>query len=249
MIGGQAAAMLLLLMQGIKMCDGLARFHSPPAFIGRSIGKCHAKLINVVEAKQPVMSNTGAETVLKCDSLSKSFTGIPQFDSVSLNLARGQRTGLIGVNGAGKSTFLKCLAGIESADSGKIESATNSNVIYVDQEPDWGDILVCEALFSGSSPAALATRKYYSLMQDESNFDNDAFSKVTDAMESSTGWEYQERGLSIADKLSIAEAHLHRPVSSLSGGQRKRVGLAAALLKQPDVLLLDEVLLYFCRRT
>ena len=73
----------------------------------------------------------------------------------------------------------------------------------------------------------------------------DAFSTITDTMEASNGWEYQERGLNIATKLNIPEPFLYRKVTSLSGGERKRVGLSAALLKQPDVLLLDEV--YFSR--
>jgi len=189
------------------------------------------------------LASTGGVTVLKCEGLSKSFTGIPQFQLISLNLARGQRVGLIGLNGAGKSTLLKCLGQIENADEGSVESAANSNVIYVDQEPNWGDIPVYEALFDGSSQTAVATRSYYSTLQAselQSNLEEDMFSKVTDAMETSNGWEYQERGLTTAEKLNIPESWLYRSVSTLSGGERKRVGLAAALIKRPDVLLLDE---------
>jgi ATPase subunit of ABC transporter with duplicated ATPase domains len=196
----------------------------------------HAPLTEV-----KVATSTGAATVLKCDSLSKSYTGSPQFSSVSFNLARGQKVGLIGLNGAGKSTFLKCLAGIESPDSGSVESATGSSVVYVEQDPIWKDICVYEGLFSGPSAAAVATRKYYALMQNESDFDSDGFAKISDQMETSGGWAYQERGLSLAQNLNIPESFAYRSVASLSGGQRKRVALAAALLKQPDVLLLDEV--------
>jgi len=100
---------------------------------------------------------------------------------------------------------------------------------------------VYEALFAGENLAAVSNRKYFALMKDEQNLDVEAFSKVTDSMEISNGWEYQERGLNIATKLNIPEPFLYRKVTSLSGGERKRVGLSAALLKQPDVLLLDEV--------
>lgn len=189
-------------------------------------------------------TNAGAPTVLKCEGITKSFTGVPQFQSVSLNLAKGQRVGLIGVNGAGKSTLLKCLSKIESIDSGTIESASNANIIYVDQEPDWGNISVFQALFAGTDLASTTNQKYFALLKDEENMDTDELAKITDAMEVSNGWEYQERGLNIATKLNIPEAYLYRQVTSLSGGERKRVGLAAALLKQPDVLLLDEVIIY-----
>lgn len=185
-------------------------------------------------------TNSGGATVLKCEGLSKSFVGTPQFSSISLNLSKGQRVGLIGINGAGKSTLLRCLSKLESYDSGTVESATNSNVIYVDQEPNWGSIKVYEALFDGNLPNAIANKKYYELLNEENVMDDDAFSKITDLMESTNGWDYQERGLTIAENLNIANDYLYRNVNTLSGGERKRVGLAAALLKQPDVLLLDE---------
>ena len=97
-------------------------------------------------------------TVLRCDSLSKSFTGTPQFQDISFTLGKGQRVGLIGVNGAGKSTLLKCLAKIDSPDSGEVESGKLCNVVYVDQEPNWGNIQVYEALFAGTTDQAKATR-------------------------------------------------------------------------------------------
>lgn len=183
-----------------------------------------------------------APVILKCEGLSKSYTGVPQFESISLGLSRGQRVGLIGINGAGKSTLLKCLSNLETYDAGLVETATNTNVIYVDQEPSWGNISVYEALFSGTGSAARTVRKYFSVMQNEDNIDMDAFSSVTDAMQEFDGWDYQERGQTIAANLNIGESFMYRSVAALSGGERKRVGLAAALLKQPDVLLLDEVM-------
>lgn len=208
------------------------------------IGSCHSSRTAIPTSTAIVGSaqqGNGAPVILKCEGLSKSYTGVPQFESISLGLSRGQRVGLIGINGAGKSTLLKCLSKLEPYDTGLVETATNTNVIYVDQEPNWGSICVHEALFSGPSNAAATVRKYYNVMKNEDNIDMDAFAAVTDAMQEFDGWEYQERGQTIATNLNICESFMYRSVSALSGGERKRVGLAAALLKQPDVLLLDEV--------
>lgn len=179
-------------------------------------------------------------TILRSLGLSKAYTSIPQFNDISVTLGRGQRVGLIGVNGAGKSTLLRCLAGIDKADSGSVEVASNANVIYVDQEPDWGDITVYTALFAGDDPKARATRQYFEVLAMDADMDADAFSRATDAMEEASAWDYQTNGLNIAEKLKIDSTFMNRKVSTLSGGERKRVGLSAALLRQPDVLLLDE---------
>lgn len=78
----------------------------------------------------------GGETVLRCDGLTKSYTGIPQLDNVSLCICKGQRIGLVGFNGAGKSTLMKLLAKVMTPDSGKIEISSNANTIFVEQEPN-----------------------------------------------------------------------------------------------------------------
>ena len=196
--------------------------------------------MSTVEPPAAINSVSSGATVLRCEGLTKSFTGVPQFQDIKLVIGKGARTGVIGVNGAGKSTLLKCLAKIENADSGSVETATNANVIYVDQEPDWGDIFVYEALFSGTDKKADSTRRYFKALDPSAEMDADAFTDATDAMESSSAWDYQEQGLNIAEKLNIQNDKMYRLVNSLSGGEKKRVGLSAALLKQPDILLLDE---------
>lgn len=163
------------------------------------------------------IASTGA-TVLRCEGLTKSYTGFPQFEDIKLILGKGQRVGLIGVNGAGKSTLLKCLGKIDNADAGIVETATNANVIYVDQEPDWGEVTVYEALFSGNEKEAVATRMYFKALDPSVEMDADLFSAATDAVEGASAWDYQERGLSIAANLNIKDDKMYRSVNTLSGG-------------------------------
>lgn len=186
------------------------------------------------------VSIAGAATVLRCEGLTKSFTGTPQFKDIGLTLGKGQRLGLIGVNGAGKSTLLKCLARVDTPDEGTIEVSSKANVVFVEQEPDWGNIKVYEALFTGDSQKASATRKYFAATNPDLDYDDDAFTKATEAVEETSAWDYQTLGLTTAEKLNIRNEYLYRDVQSLSGGEKKRVALAAALLQQPDILLLDE---------
>ena len=185
-------------------------------------------------------SPTGSATVLRCNGLSKAYTGFPQFEDISITLGKGQRVGLIGVNGAGKSTLLRCLAGIDKADSGTVELSATANVIYVDQDPNWVNITAYEALFSGNEPYAKAVRYYHEVMSAGEGVDNDKLTKAMELMEESNAWEYETRGVNIAEKLKLGDDKLSRDVSTLSGGERRRVCLAASLLKQPDILLLDE---------
>ena len=180
--------------------------------------------------------NTGP-TVLRATDISKRYAETSQFDQISLSIGKGQRIGLIGVNGAGKSTLLKCLAKLDTPDSGAIEVTNkNCNVVYVDQEPGWKDIPVYEALFEGTSDQAKANRLYFNSLDPSKSDDDDGskFAKASDAMESSQAWDYQTQGLTISERLNIKNDMLYRDISSLSGGEKKRVGLASALLKQPD---------------
>jgi ATPase subunit of ABC transporter with duplicated ATPase domains len=87
------------------------------------------------------------------------------------------------MNGAGKSTFLRCLAKKDTADKGIIETASNTNVVYVDQEPDWGNRLVYEALFGGDSPQAIAVRMYMKATGPFATGDDNELADALDRME------------------------------------------------------------------
>jgi ATP-binding cassette subfamily F protein uup len=180
--------------------------------------------------------------LLKCDGLSKTYREKAQFEEVAFNLCAGDRIGLIGVNGAGKSTLLRCLAGAERPDAGTVERSKTANVIFVEQDPNWGDCLVTDALFDGNTPADKAIRSFFQAQHGGVPEDQkeQALTQATEAMTKTDAWERQFEGMSIANHLSIPEEMFSRRVSTLSGGERKRVALSAALLKHPDALLLDE---------
>ena len=219
-----------------------------------------ARPVFAAAAGPPVASSAGPRLVY-CDGLSKSYDGKRyQFRDISLGIAAGQRAGLIGVNGVGKSTLMKCLAGIEYPDSGSVGFEGKPTVLYVEQEPVGGaDSTVADALTepmaagaSATTPAAIETaaalaavRAYWAAnaAQEAGDADADALlESAMDLMGSADGsWEVEQALEEYSSRLGVGSAEFRRrPIASLSGGQRKRVALAAALAQEADVLLLDE---------
>lgn len=181
---------------------------------------------------------------LKAIELSKTY-GIKQlFDRVSFTIREGEYVGLIGPNGSGKSSLMEILAGKEEPDSGSIEKPTDFRVGYLSQEPEMDDNhTIFEAVFEGDSPLARVVRDYeraVSLLSLDSMNDRyqQAYAKAEQEMNTKDAWQAEVQFKTILNKLGITE--LEKKIGELSGGQRKRVGLAQVLIQSPDLLLLDE---------
>ncbi len=177
-------------------------------------------------------------------SLSKQFSERLLFDNASLLINEGDRVGLIGVNGSGKSTLLKIVAGIEAPDTGSVSSPGNVRIEYVAQEPPLDDKLtVLETLFASDSPQMVLLRNFeitnHQLQLHPDNQElHETLHKLTEEMDRAGGWAAENNARIVLTKLGIND--LDARVGTLSGGQRKRVALARALIDRADLLILDE---------
>lgn len=174
---------------------------------------------------------------LSADSISKaSFDGW-LFKNITFGLEKGQKTALVGVNGCGKSTLLRILAGELQADEGQIATAKNIKVGFLEQDPEFpAGRTVKEVLFTSEHPALQAIGQYEQALLNPS--DKTMLSNAMEAMEAAGGWEYEQKVKEVISRMGIPSPE--QEVSSLSGGQKKRVALAKLLLLEPDVFLLDE---------
>lgn len=182
--------------------------------------------------------------LLSLEDLGKSYGERVLFQNVTFGIDTGDKIGLIGVNGTGKSTFLKTIAGIETADSGKVIRANGARVEYLPQNPDFdAGATVLEQIFKGYSPVMQLIRDY------EQALDNvrrqpghtewqQALISLTQQMDTNDAWQLESDAKAILTKLGIND--FAALVSTLSGGQRKRVALAGALINPADLLILDE---------
>ena len=160
-----------------------------------------------------------------------AFGHVPLLDRAGLSIEAGERVGLIGRNGTGKSSLLKILAGLEKADDGTLQLRQGLRVAYVAQEPLLDDgHTVFEAVSAGIA-GAIAARDAY-LGGDA--VDLDALQAQIEAMDA---WNWEQR---VDETLQRLHLDGSRRIGELSGGHRKRVALAQALITKPDVLLLDE---------
>jgi ATP-binding cassette subfamily F protein uup len=165
-------------------------------------------------------------------------------DSVDLLVNEGDRIGLIGRNGSGKTTLLRLVAGLELPRDGRVTRTGNTRVQYLPQEPPLDDELtVLDAVFQSDAPQMRLLRVYNQahdqLQQEPMNTELQArFAELSHEMEQAGGWTAEAEAKTILTQLGITQFEAR--VSSLSGGQRKRVALAHALIDPADLLILDE---------
>jgi len=183
-------------------------------------------------------------SIFTLQSVKKDF-GIKEIlKDASFSLDTNDKVGLIGTNGSGKSTLLKMIAGLEPTDGGQILVNQNVRIIYLPQQPDLDENnTVLEQVFADSGEQMALVKEYEELSEKLAHHAEDdrlmaRFSEVTQKMDSTNAWELETKAKIILSQLGILD--FDAKVSNLSGGYRKRIALATALLAEPDVLLMDE---------
>ena len=182
--------------------------------------------------------------MLRADNLKKSYGIKDLLTDVSFLIREGDRIGLIGINGTGKSTLMNILAGLDKAEVGSLDFPHDYEIGYLSQQIDFDENLtVLDTVFEGNSPIIKAVKGYeLALSQLASEGDNPLYQKkyqqAEELMNQEDAWLADTNAKTILSKLGIL--FLEKKVSELSGGQKKRLGLAQVLIQAPDLLLLDE---------
>ena len=184
-------------------------------------------------------------TLLALRDISKDF-GIKEIlREGSFSIEEGDRVGLIGTNGSGKSTLLKMVAGLEPIDSGDIWKNASSKIVYLPQQPDLDEErTVLEQVFADSGDSMALVREYelISARLAENTDDTDRLmamlSRVSQQIDQANAWELETQAKVVLTKLGIED--FSAKIATLSGGYRKRVAIATALLSEPDLILMDE---------
>lgn len=181
--------------------------------------------------------------LLSTENISKSFGIKTLFRDLSFGIEDGQKTALVALNGVGKSTLLKMLTGQDTPDSGKIVMRNQLTIGYLEQSPQFDETAsVLESIFQTDHPKLLIIKAYEAALEEPETASAAEHQKTLadamEAMEHEKLWDYDYKIKEILSHLKIT--NLNQTVSTLSGGQRKRVALARVLVEEPDLLILDE---------
>ncbi len=174
---------------------------------------------------------------LSVENISKSFGEHIVLKNISFGINQGQKIAFIAKNGTGKTTLLNIIAGKESLDSGQVVFRKGLNIVYLEQKETLNpDFTIDEAVFNSDNPMLKVVEQYeHALLNME---DADAYQTAFDAMEQHNAWDFDTQYKQILSKLKFEDHTLK--ISTLSGGQKKRLSLAIALINKPDLLILDE---------
>jgi len=181
--------------------------------------------------------------LMTLENISKSYSEKTLLKNISLGINEGEKIGLIGVNGTGKSTLLKIIAGVEESESGTITKANKVRVEYLPQNPNYNEeATVLEQVFKGTSTEMKLLGEYEDIL-DKINvsFDENLNKKLLslqDKIDALNLWDLESEAKMVLTKLGIT--NFNQKMKELSGGQRKRVSLASALITPCELLILDE---------
>lgn len=180
--------------------------------------------------------------LLTMENVTKAYGEKLLLNQVAFSIEEGEKIGLLGVNGSGKSTLLKLAAGIAEPDEGEIVRSKNLKINYLAQNPPFQpEASVMEAVLSGDSPALRAWQRYRALVK-TGHADREAESpellEITQQLDALDAWRLESDAQTLLTRLGILQFGAR--MDELSGGQRKRVAMAAALMNPADLLIMDE---------
>ncbi|MBR07448.1 MAG: ABC transporter [Rickettsiales bacterium] len=178
---------------------------------------------------------------LSVENLAKSYDSRQLFEGLTFGLDQGQKAALVGVNGCGKSTLMKIIAGLEPPDKGEVSFRKGVRVAMVPQNPDFeSEDNIVQAVFAEDIEELNVVRDYEIALH-KATIDPDNAPDITpliERMDQLNAWDYESKVKQILGELGLH--NLDQKMGELSGGQRKRVALARALIVNPDFLILDE---------
>lgn len=174
--------------------------------------------------------------ILSVENVTHHWGDIRLFNNLSFGLDEGDKAALIARNGTGKTTLLNILAGVLPSDEGQVTIRKNITLGYLEQTPRFTpELTVLETLFTSNNETARIVKLYEKAVAEN---DHESLQELLPKMEQLNAWSYEERAKQILSQLNINR--FDQPMEQLSGGQVKRVALAAVLITDPDFLILDE---------
>ena len=181
---------------------------------------------------------------ISIEHISKTYGEKTLFSDISFTITEKERVGLIGVNGTGKSSLLKLIAGIDVPDSGELITSKDYSISYLAQQPDLNsELTILEQIFAGDAPIFRLLKDYEKTLlllneQPENQRIQEKLFELQKEMDTLNGWDVSTNAKTILTKLGIEDFNLK--IGTLSGGQKKRVALSQVLIQSPDLLILDE---------
>jgi len=174
---------------------------------------------------------------LNVENISKSYGEVTLFEGVSFSIHKGQKIAFIAKNGTGKTSILKIISGEDTCDSGEITYRKNIAVSFLSQDPKLNDNLTIEeSIFNSDNPILKVISNYEKAILNSEDTEN--YQKAFEEMELFQAWDFETQYKQILYKLKLDK--INQKVKELSGGQKKRLSLANALINRPDLLILDE---------